>query len=105
MKVGNGDISQRFLTAVDSLLLPLRAVDGFSEDAFLELSEVLQTYAELWSTSEFVPKREMSVLVDLYPAIAACSHLYQGEEAAAVMQAADTIADLIRRCVAVEWRI
>jgi hypothetical protein len=85
--------------------MPLRDRKGLNLDAVATVLAVLEICAFEWAGSDFVPKREMSILVDLYPAMVSCAGLYDSDVAAAIELAGDQIADLIRTCVRVDWNI
>jgi hypothetical protein len=91
----------RLDAASAALHIPLRMGDGLCQEAFDELCAVLEETARAWSEADLVPKRAAGLMADLAPAIEACSDLYDAEEAERVRVAADTIADLVRGCLAV----
>ena len=100
----NGAIDE-LESAWDAFSAPLRTRGGFHHAAFQQLCDALRACEAEWSSDATVPKRLASTLVDMAPAIEACSHLYSGEEAEAIRHAADTAADLVRACVQVEWEV
>jgi hypothetical protein len=65
----------------------------------------LETFAALWHDRQQVPKDIVSVLVDLFPAFESCSFIYKDQEQRRILKAADTIGDLVRKCVQVKWDI
>lgn len=90
------------LDAAAEFLIALRTGEGIQEPAYRKLCGALHDCADEWKNLDVIPKRAANLLVDLYPGIEASSHLYTGDEAERIIKAADTIAALIRECVAVE---
>lgn len=95
----------RLEAAVDALLLPLRGWKGLNQDAVASVLAILEAYAFEWAGSDLVPKREMSILVDICPVMLSCAGMYKSAEASAIDLACDQIANMIRQCVRVEWDI
>jgi hypothetical protein len=85
--------------AAREFLVPLRLREGYSEDKFLLLCNALRNVAAAWRNSDAIPKSIAIELVDLSPALEACSYLYRDEERKQIVKASDTVADLVRDCV------
>lgn len=91
------------LAASEAFDVPLRLGEGFDEQRFAHLCQALRACAQEWAEAEVIPKVAANVLVDLFPAIESCSYLpfYHGEEAQRIRDAAQTLGDLVRECVAI----
>src|SRR4051812_40658117 len=85
-------------SAVDEFLVPLRMGEGFSKDKFQVLCSILKECADEWASKDYVPKIGVAVLIDLWPAVEACSYLYKEEDAELTKKASDTLGDLVREC-------
>src|SRR4051812_30532744 len=97
------DTVRDLLRASEAFSVPLRLGDGLNEERFHELCDALRACAKEWASEPVIPKAAANVLVDLFPAIESCSHLpfYRGDDAQRIRDAALTISDLVRECVAI----
>ncbi len=97
-----GESVRSLLSAAEAFLVPLRLGEGLQEQRLNDLCGVLRACAHEWACAAAIPKAAANVLVDLFPAIEACSYLasYDGDEAQRIRNAAQTIGDLVHACVA-----
>lgn len=79
----------------------LTAMEGIDEVAYDRLCGALRRCADAWRGRDAVPKRAANVLVDLYPAVEAGSHMYGDDYLPTLQMAAEEIGHLVRSCVAV----
>lgn len=93
-------LTEELLSKTETFLVKLRLGDGLDPKAYIEVCNTLKACVIEWRSSDFIPKKIANILVDLYPAIEACSYLYADPEAENVRKASDEIADLTRQIVA-----
>jgi len=97
--MGN-DLIGKLLAASEGFLVPLRMRDGFDEDAFSRLCEALRKCQEEWRTQDWIPKRAVSILVDLFSLTLGCVDSYTGATAERVRRAAYDLDILVTASVA-----
>lgn len=87
---------EELAAAAEGVVVSLRLNEGLPEQKRERLSSALSQAARQWSETPYVPKRLAAILVELYPAVEASSHLYAGGEAVAIQQAA---AEVYEQCM------
>ncbi|MEV0982585.1 hypothetical protein [Streptomyces sp. NPDC049915] len=60
-------------------MIPLRLNEGFDEQTLVQLREEIERCGTAWRGATKVPKRAALILAELFPAIAACAWLYEGD--------------------------
>lgn len=93
------DVLPELVDRAEAFVAPLRAGEGFSEDAFYDLCEVLRRSRHNWMSLDAIPRIAVNILVDLFPSILTCAELYTGEESQQIERAAYEIADLVSSAV------
>jgi hypothetical protein len=77
-----------------AFLVPLRMGEGFDEEKYEHLCDLLRRCREEWLDLDHVPKLAVYVMLYLYPLINACVNIYKGAEAKKVFDAAIYVNDL-----------
>nr|WP_062331983.1 hypothetical protein [Herbidospora sakaeratensis] len=85
--------------AADEFIGALRLAHGMDETAFARLADAITGFGAAWEAEEHLPKSAVNALVGLFSWIDSASHLYEGEEAKRIRQAAMEAETLIFRHV------
>jgi hypothetical protein len=96
----NDNIVNSLFEATNEFLLPLRMGEGFDQKKYENLCDILRLCRDEWLNSEYVPKLAVEIMVDFYPLIEACTHIYKGKESERVFDAAVYVNNLAKDAVA-----
>ena len=95
----HADLIEELAAAAEGLLVSLRLNEGIPDEKLNRLVSALSQAGEQWRGSQDVPKRLAAILLEIYPAVEAASHLYEDEEAESIQQAAAEIFEEAIRCL------
>ena len=81
------------------LLSPLRMMQGFREDRFSQVLELMADFTVAFADDKTVPKRIGSVFVAACPALTACAEAYPRDEKKRIQSARDVLSEAIVRAI------
>jgi hypothetical protein len=100
LTVSDDEAAGRLARAWGDFDISLRMGEGFNEELFSRLKEVLQECTEAWRGKDSIPRLGANVMVDFFGLTEGNSHLYDEATARQIMDAAYELHMMVAECVA-----
>ena len=85
----------------EDFLIPLKARDGFDRHAYERLCRAIRTCGDHCNDSEVLPKRAVSMFVEMHPFLVGCEPAYSGDEKQQILDAELELTEIMLQCASI----
>lgn len=93
------DTIKEFRNNLEDIMIDLRFLKGLDENKVCKLKDNLQKLIEEWKDKDSIPKILCSYFIDFSSSTEASASMYKDSEKNKILQFADEISELMRKCV------
>jgi hypothetical protein len=98
MNVRDQELLDEMEQSGNELFLPLRAKEGFDEQAYVRFCNTIRRCTEAWRCRDYLPKVVVAFFLGTNPWLVGCEDLYPESTKQKILDAEMELADLMLEC-------